>query len=544
MTPSQSHLVIIPSYNTGAKLIETVRGALACWQPVWVIVDGSTDGSATALAKMAGTEAGLRVMSLARNSGKGAAVLHAMRAASREGFTHALVFDSDGQHSAADIVRFMAASQQHPDAMILGVPEFAADAPAARRHGRRVGNWWTNLETFWGGIEDSLFGFRVYPIQESVRILQLTRGARRFDFDTELAVRLFWAGVPPVNLATPVQYFKPEAGGTSHFHYLRDNLLLIRRHALLLLEMLPQMTRIWKLRQRAKLRRNVSQPIISSPGDNIADLFNSRRTKPGRWFQQHRRFTLLLILVVGVTTPVLLALNWGHKFFFIPLELATKFLIVYPAIRANCRWFGPVVTRFRTEKRAVWLTIDDGPHPEDTPQLLKLLKKHNARATFFVIGRQVAKHPELARAILRDGHSLGNHTQTHPVLTFWSHLHTRLSQEVDQCNQAIHAATGEAPRWFRAPAGMANLVLHFLLRDLCMPLIGWSARGFDGLFNNTEAMSQRICHSIQPGAIILLHEGRRDRQGRPINLLLAETVLTRLSAEGYGFTVPEEADFL
>jgi len=252
MTPSPTHLVIIPSYNTGAKLVETVRQSLACWQPVWVVVDGSTDGSASALAKIGGAGTGLRVFSLDQNSGKGAAVLHALLAADREGFTHALVLDADGQHASSDISRFMQASQKNPAAMILGVPQFAADAPASRRHGRRVGNWWANLETFWGGIEDSLFGFRVYPVRESVRILQGVRGARRFDFDTELAVRLFWAGVPPVNLATPVKYFKPAEGGTSHFHYVRDNLLLIRRHTLLVLEMLPQLRRIWRLRQRAK----------------------------------------------------------------------------------------------------------------------------------------------------------------------------------------------------------------------------------------------------------------------------------------------------
>ena len=251
MTPSQTHLVIIPSYNTGTKLIETVKHALACWQPVWVVMDGSTDGSAAALAKMDAPENGLRILFLEKNSGKGAAVLHAMLAASREGFTHALVLDADGQHSAADISRFMSASQKNHDAMILGVPQFAADAPASRRHGRRVGNWWANLETFWGGIEDSLFGFRVYPIGESVRILRSIRGARRFDFDTELAVRLFWAGVPPINLPAPVRYFKSADGGTSHFHYLRDNLLLAQRHTLLVFEMLPQMRRIWKLRQQA-----------------------------------------------------------------------------------------------------------------------------------------------------------------------------------------------------------------------------------------------------------------------------------------------------
>ena len=252
MTPSQTHLVIIPSYNTGPKLLETVRQALACWQPVWVVMDGSTDGSAAALAEWVDRENGLRIFSLERNSGKGAAVLHALLVAGREGFTHALVLDADGQHSVEHISRFMQASQKNPAAMILGVPQFAVDAPASRRHGRRVGNWWANLETFWGGIDDSLFGFRVYPLRESVRILQNIRGARRFDFDTELAVRLFWAGVPPVNLPAPVQYFNSEEGGTSHFHYWRDNLLLIQRHMLLVLEMLPQMRRIWRLRQQAR----------------------------------------------------------------------------------------------------------------------------------------------------------------------------------------------------------------------------------------------------------------------------------------------------
>ena len=251
-TQSQTHLVIIPSYNTGGKLAETVKQALACWQPVWVVMDGSTDGSAADLTKLGGPENGLRVFSLARNAGKGAAVLHAMLAADAAGFTHALVLDADGQHSAAHISGFMEASQKTPTAMILGVPQFTTDAPAARRHGRRVGNWWTNLETLWGGIEDSLFGFRVYPIRKSVEILKSTQGARRFDFDTELAVRLFWAGVPPVNLPAPVQYFNSMDGGISHFHYFRDNGLLIWRHTLLVLQMLPQMRRIWKLGRRPR----------------------------------------------------------------------------------------------------------------------------------------------------------------------------------------------------------------------------------------------------------------------------------------------------
>jgi len=282
-----------------------------------------------------------------------------------------------------------------------------------------------------------------------------------------------------------------------------------------------------------------------SQAKNIIVAPKAVLTRAGRWFFTRRRLAPVLVFTVALTTPVLLALNWNHdRLFFLSLELTTKFLIIFPAVCVNCGWFGRVITRFRAREKAVWLTIDDGPHPEDTPELLKLLKRHNAHATFFVIGRQVQKYPELARAILRDGHSLANHTQTHPVLFFWSYFKTRLAREVDQCTQALREATGESPRWFRAPAGMANLFLHFLLCDRNMKLIGWSARGFDGLFYNPEAMADRIHQSVQPGAIILLHEGRRDRQGRPINVILAETVLSRLAAEGYVFTVPEEADFL
>ena len=101
--------------------------------------------------------------------------------------------DADGQHPGEAIGRFMALSQQHPQAMILGAPIFDASAPALRVKGRRVSNWWTNLETLWNGIDDSLFGFRVYPIEPLVRIMQRQRWMRRYDFDVEAAVRLDWA---------------------------------------------------------------------------------------------------------------------------------------------------------------------------------------------------------------------------------------------------------------------------------------------------------------------------------------------------------------
>jgi hypothetical protein len=171
---------------------------------------------------------------LPENQGKGNAVLRGITLAAAEGFTHALTMDSDGQHPAASIPEFMAASLGEPRALILGLPVFDASAPALRVRGRRVSNGLANLETLWRGLGDSLFGFRVYPIADLIAVMRPRMWMRRFDFDPEAAVRLIWRGVPPVNIAAPVKYWRPEEGGVSHFNYLRDNLLLGWMHSRLL----------------------------------------------------------------------------------------------------------------------------------------------------------------------------------------------------------------------------------------------------------------------------------------------------------------------
>jgi len=228
---STTHLVLIPSYNPGPKVLATVQAARAQWTPVWVVVDGSTDGSAEKLQALAAGDAGLKVIVLAENRGKGAAVLEGITQAAAAGFTHALTMDSDGQHPADLIPAFMAASQAEPDKMVLGKPVFAADAPALRVNGRKVSNGWANLETLWMGIGDSLYGFRVYPIRPLGKIMRANRFMRRFDFDPEAVVRLCWAGVRPLNIDAPVRYFRADEGGVSHFKYLRDNTLLTWMHS-------------------------------------------------------------------------------------------------------------------------------------------------------------------------------------------------------------------------------------------------------------------------------------------------------------------------
>jgi glycosyltransferase involved in cell wall biosynthesis len=226
---SPTHLVVIPSFNSGRLLQETVRAARLHWAPVWVVIDGSSDGSETEVEALARTDPALRVRRLARNSGKGAAVRHGLIAAEAEGFTHALVMDADCQHPADRIRDFMTASLTRPDALVTGCPVFGPDAPWVRVVWRRMSN---GLGAVLTGrrIGDTLFGFRVYPIGSLLSAMQASPGMRRFDFDAEALIRLAWQQVPLIQLQAPVRYLTQAEGGVSHFNYARDNLLLVRMY--------------------------------------------------------------------------------------------------------------------------------------------------------------------------------------------------------------------------------------------------------------------------------------------------------------------------
>jgi len=252
---SATHLVLIPSYNPGPRVLETVRAALEQWHPVWVVVDGSTDGSLQQLRAMTVTEPGLSILDLPVNQGKGAALLHGLYEARAQGYTHALTMDSDGQHAADRIPEFMQASLAHPSAMVLGCPIFDSTAPRLRVEGRRISNFAVHLETLGAGVADSLYGFRVYPIDALIEVMRKQRWMRRFDFDAEAAVRLCWRDVEPINIAVPVRYYRPDEGGVSHFRYLRDNALLTWMHARLLCGFLLRLP----LLAVRRLRRSVTR---------------------------------------------------------------------------------------------------------------------------------------------------------------------------------------------------------------------------------------------------------------------------------------------
>ena len=214
--PSTTHLVLIPSYNPGRKVLATVRAARAQWTPVWVgdRWQHRRFGRLAASRRSRPQDPGLRVLVLPENQGKGSAVLHGITVAAQAGL-----------HTRADHGLRRPASRDPdprlhgapprptPGAMVLGKPVFGPEAPALRVNGRKVSNAWANLETLGMGIGDSLYGFRVYPIAPLMRVMHGTRFMRRFDFDPEAVVRLCWAGVRPVNIDAPVRYFSPARRG-------------------------------------------------------------------------------------------------------------------------------------------------------------------------------------------------------------------------------------------------------------------------------------------------------------------------------------------
>lgn len=187
--------------------------------------------------------------------------------------------------------------------------------------------------------------------------------------------------------------------------------------------------------------------------------------------------------------------------FFAP-DLLVLYAMFAPAGQGLCR----VHTRFETSRREVWLTIDDGPDEQDTPRLLDLLDRHGARATFFVVGERAARHPHLVREIIHRGHEIGHHTHTHPAGTFWCATPGRLALELDK-PLATLARTGVRPAWFRAPVGIKHLLLGRALAARDLTYVGWTIRSGDCRLRSPEQLAARVVPRLQPGAIVLVHEG-------------------------------------
>lgn len=225
------------------------------------------------------------------------------------------------------------------------------------------------------------------------------------------------------------------------------------------------------------------------------------------------------------------ALGWA---FFFAADLLVLFHLLVPAAQGIL----PVATWFETKSPEVWLTIDDGPDPSDTPRILAALAAHQARATFFLIGVRAERHPELVRDIVRAGHEVGHHTHTHPAGSLWCAGPRRLDRELDAALAAYAAASDGAAsvRWFRAPVGIKNLFLGQALRMRRLACVHWTVRSWDSTARNAEVVVERVMRRVRPGAIILMHEGGRLHPS--VRVVALSGVLERLRQQGFRCVLP------
>lgn len=242
--------IVVPVYNHEHAIGAVVAGLLRHDAPCILVDDGSNVACAAVLDALAqANPERVTLVRLAPNQGKGAAVLAGFRRAAQLGYSHVLQIDADGQHDTADVPVFLAQARSHPNAVIAGHPIYDASVPKARLYGRYATHIWVWINTLSFDIKDSMCGFRVYPVAP-VNALAARRGIGvRMNFDTDILVRLFWDGLPVINLPTRVSY---PSDGVSHFRVWRDNVLISWMHTVLFFGMLPRIPRLLARKWQAK----------------------------------------------------------------------------------------------------------------------------------------------------------------------------------------------------------------------------------------------------------------------------------------------------
>jgi peptidoglycan-N-acetylglucosamine deacetylase len=199
------------------------------------------------------------------------------------------------------------------------------------------------------------------------------------------------------------------------------------------------------------------------------------------------------------------------------------------------QWYGRAFCRLPRGAKRIALTFDDGPNDPHTPNLLDVLAKHNIPATFFMIGRYVRQRPDLAREVLKRGHVIGNHTYTHPLLTFES-VH-KLRQELTDCRNAISDAVGEHSNLFRPPWGARRPGVFREVRRLGLEPVMWSVTGYDWNAPPAEYIERKVSKRIRGGDVVLLHDGGHAEFGadRSNTVKAVEALVARYKSEGYEF---------
>ncbi|EMH4164589.1 glycosyltransferase family 2 protein [Pluralibacter gergoviae] len=278
--------VLIPCFNHGATMAQVLARLAPLGLPCIVIDDGSDSATRSQLESLATGYPDLTLVRLQQNAGKGAAVIRGLEEAKRAGFSHAVQVDADGQHAIEDIPALLALAAQHPQALISGQPVYDDSVPRARLYGRYVTHVWVWIETLSLQLRDSMCGFRVYPVEPTLRLAEQVPLGQRMDFDTEVMVRLYWQGHDSYFLPTRVTY--PQ-GGISHFDALRDNLRISWMHTRLFFGMLP---RIPQLLFRRREKHWARQPEVKG-------LWGMRLMISVWRLMGRRAFSLLLWPVIG-----------------------------------------------------------------------------------------------------------------------------------------------------------------------------------------------------------------------------------------------------
>lgn len=211
----------------------------------------------------------------------------------------------------------------------------------------------------------------------------------------------------------------------------------------------------------------------------------------------------------------------------------------YQSIAPTGQWFGRTFTGLPRGSKQLALTYDDGPNDPHTLRLLEVLSKHNVHATFFLIGRYVQQRPDLAREIQKPGHAIGNHTFTHPLLTFESAAEIR--QELTDCSKALQDVIGEDFNLFRPPFGGRRPAVLRIARELGLEPIMWNVTGYDWNAPPAAAIEQKVSNQIHGGNVILLHDGGHKQMGadRSQTVLATDLLIAKYKSEGYEFvTIP------
>lgn len=247
--------LLIPCYNHAGPLAAVLARLAEFELPCLLVDDGSEPVAAAALDALAAQHPWVSLLRHSHNQGKGGAVMTGLRRAHELGFSHALQVDADGQHDLTDLPALLAEARQHPAALVSGRPLYDDSVPKGRLYGRYITHVWVWIETLSFAIKDSMCGFRVYPLAPTCALLERVTLGRRMDFDTEVMVRLHWAGVPMRFVPTRVIY---PVDGRSHFRLFRDNLDISWMHTRLvcrlLWDLLLRLCR-WPARLGARLTR-------------------------------------------------------------------------------------------------------------------------------------------------------------------------------------------------------------------------------------------------------------------------------------------------